>query len=98
MTLEDCRKKIDLVDREIIALLNQRAGIVSEIGEIKVRAGLPIVDWSREMEILKWVARENEGIMRDEAAARIFRCILQESRQIQAVIAEELNAADEVCR
>jgi chorismate mutase len=97
MKLEDCRKQIDIVDREIMALLNRRAEIVREIGEMKARAGLPIVDWNREMEILHWVAQENEGVMDDEAAARIFRRILQESRQIQVEIAKDLNLADGVC-
>ena len=97
MTLEDCRKKIDIVDREIIALLNRRAEIVREIGAIKAKAGLPIVDWNREIEILRWVAQENEGIMDDEAAARIFRRILQESRQIQIEMIEDLKLEGEAC-
>ena len=97
MTLEDCRKNIDVVDREIMALLNRRAEIVREIGAIKAKAGLPIVDWNREIEILRWVAQENDGIMDDEAAARIFRRILQESRQIQSEIIEDLKLEGEAC-
>ena len=97
MTLEDCRKKIDVVDREIIALLNRRAEIVREIGAIKATAGLPIVDWNREIEILRWVAQANEGIINDEAAARIFRRILQESRQIQVEMSEDLKLEGEAC-
>ena len=97
MTLEDCRKNIDVVDREIMALLNRRAEIVREIGAIKAKAGLPIVDWNREIEILRWVAQENEGIMNDEAAARIFRRILQESRQIQVETIEDLKVEGEAC-
>jgi len=97
MTLEDCRKEIDVIDREIMALLNRRAEVVREIGQIKAKAGLPITDWNREIEILRWVAQENEGIMDDEAAARIFRRILQESRQIQTEIIEDLKLEGEAC-
>lgn len=97
MTLEDCRKKIDVIDREIMALLNQRAEIVREVGQIKAKAGLPIVDWNREIEILRWVAQENEGVMADEAAARIFRRILQESRQIQSELIEDQDLKGEAC-
>lgn len=97
MTLEDCRKEIDVIDREIMALLNRRAETVRNIGEIKAKAGIPIVDWNREIEILRWVAQENEGVMADEAAARIFRRILQESRQIQTEIIEDLKLEGEAC-
>ena len=97
MTLEDCRKEIDVIDREIMALLKRRAETVRNIGEIKAKAGIPIVDWNREIEILRWVAQENEGVMADEAAARIFRRILQESRQIQTEIIEDLKLEGEAC-
>ena len=97
MTLEDCRKEIDVIDREIMALLNRRAETVRNIGEIKAKAGIPIVDWNREIEILRWVAQENEGVMADEAAARIFRRILQESRQIQTEIIEDMKLEGEAC-
>lgn len=97
MTIEDYRRHINEIDREIISLLNRRASVVRKIGEIKAQAGLPVVDWSREMEILKWVARENEGIMDDDAAARIFRRILQESRQIQVQVAEQMAGGAEAC-
>lgn len=97
MTLEDCRKKIDAIDREIMALLNRRAETVREIGEIKAKAGLPILDWSREIEVLRWVAQENEGVMADEAAARIFRRIMQESRQIQTEIIADQKLEGEAC-
>ena len=97
MTLEDCRKEIDVIDREIMALLNRRAETVRAIGEIKAKAGLPIMDWNREIEILRWVAQENEGVMADEAAARIFRRILQESRQMQTELIEDLKLEGEAC-
>ena len=97
MTLEDCRKQIDIIDREIMALLNRRAETGRAIGEIKAKAGLPIMDWNREIEILRWVAQENEGVMADEAAARIFRRILQESRQMQTELIEDLKLEGETC-
>ena len=71
--------------------------IVREIGQIKAKAGLPITDWNREIEILRWVAQENEGIMNDEAAARIFRRILQESRQMQIELIEDQKLEGEAC-
>ncbi|MBC7900996.1 MAG: chorismate mutase [Saprospiraceae bacterium] len=83
MNLDECRQKIDLIDTEILSLLNRRAGIAKHIGSLKAQAGLPVVDDEREAQILQKVSRENPGELRDEAAARIYRQILLESRQIQ---------------
>lgn len=92
MKLEENRKEIDEIDARILRLLNQRARVVREIGEIKLRAGVRIVDWQREAEILSRAARENEGSLNDEAVARIYRAILRESRQIQLDLAQSLAA------
>lgn len=96
MKLEECRNEIDAIDSEILTLLNQRAKIVREIGEIKLKAGMSITDWDREAEIIRKVARENDGPLGDEAAARIYRGILRESRQIQLDLAESIARNGEV--
>ena len=38
------RNKIDGLDSELVRLLNERAEVAKEIGEIKARAGLPVTD------------------------------------------------------
>lgn len=83
MNLNHCREKIDSIDTQILALLNRRAEISKQIGSIKAAAGLPIVDASREEAILRYVSRDNPGDMSDEAALRIYRQILDESRKLQ---------------
>lgn len=83
MKLEHCREKIDRIDTQILALLNRRAEIAKEIGSIKAVAGLPIIDATREDAILRTIARDNPGDLCDAAAVRIYRQILDESRQIQ---------------
>lgn len=83
MKLEESRKKIDAIDTEILILLNRRAEISKEIGVLKLGAGLPIVDSGREDDILRRIARENEGKMRDKTVVGIYQAILGESRRIQ---------------
>jgi chorismate mutase len=83
MTLEQKRKDIDEIDKEILSLLSRRAEAVREIGEIKLRAGLPVVDWSREAEVIRRVAHQCDGSLRDKAADRIYRAILREAREIE---------------
>lgn len=90
MNLEQCRKVMDAVDTEILALLNRRADLSRKIGMLKAGAGLPIVDADREDEVLRRIARENAGQISDETAIRIYDEILCESRRIQFAIAAEV--------
>jgi monofunctional chorismate mutase len=87
MTLEQKRKDIDDIDAEILALLNRRAEVVRELGKIKLRSGMPVVDWLREAEIIKR-AGSNSGALRDGSADRIYRAILREARQIELELAQ----------
>lgn len=96
MKLEECRKKIDMIDTEILILLNRRAELAREIGTIKLQAGIPIVDREREADILRKIARENEGSIGDKAAARIYGEIIRESRQIQMELADSIAANRQV--
>lgn len=83
MKLEESRKKIDVLDTEILSLLNRRAEISREIAMIKISAALPVADPRREDDILRGLVRENEGPLDDQAVTDIYRAILQESRRIQ---------------
>ncbi len=83
MKLEDCRKEIDAIDAEILSLLNKRAEAAGKIGVLKAKAGLPIVDLDRESEVLRRVSQTNNGILADDSVIKIFRRIIQESRQVQ---------------
>jgi monofunctional chorismate mutase len=84
MNLDEYRKEIDEIDAEIIALLNRRAEAARNIGLIKSSAGLPILDRTREIEILERIAAENDGLFEDQALARIYGEILIESRRVQS--------------
>ena len=87
MTLEQKRKDIDDIDAEILTLLNRRAEVVRELGEIKLMTGVPVVDWLREAEVIRRAGR-NSGALRDESANRIYRAILREARQIELELAQ----------
>ncbi|MFN6963183.1 MAG: chorismate mutase [Pyrinomonadaceae bacterium] len=89
MKLERHRSRIDAIDREVVALLNRRAEIVREIGAIKAKAALPVVDRDRETQVLESVTSSSEGPLDADALERIYRAVLIECRQIQASIREE---------
>lgn len=49
--LEDLRLKIDKVDKELVALLEQRASLVFSVGDYKRKHQLPVYDPERERKI-----------------------------------------------
>lgn len=98
MILEDWRREIDDIDSQIIGLLNRRARAARSIGEIKARANLPIVDTEREDEVLRKVARENEGILENETVLGIYGKILQKSRQIQIEVMRQTTRARKITK
>jgi 3-deoxy-7-phosphoheptulonate synthase / chorismate mutase len=60
-TLAANRQKIDKIDQQIVALINQRAAVVDRIGQIKSAAALPVSAPNREREVLKKVADLGHG-------------------------------------
>ena len=91
MKLDKNRKKIDRVDARILVLLQRRADIVREIGELKREDGRPIVDRKRENEVIRRVAEYNGGLLPEQAVTRIYRAILRESRQMQRDLADHVE-------
>lgn len=51
--LEDLRKEIDEIDRELVSAFQQRMDLQVEIAQLKKREDLPVESKSREEEILK---------------------------------------------
>lgn len=82
MTLSDHRRRIDDLDRELVRLLNRRAQMSIQLGQIKKETGLPMHDQAREDEIFRHVQRYNPGPLDDQAVVAIYRLILAESRRI----------------
>ena len=82
MDLEDWRKEIDVLDRELLKLLNRRAECAIEIGRIKQAIEQPIFVPEREMSILNRILELNKGPLDAEAVRRIFQQIIDESRRL----------------
>ncbi len=81
--LADCRDRIDVLDRQILSLINERTRVVEEIGRIKQALGLPIYEPKREDEVFRNVTESNRGPLRADNAKRIFERIIDEMRQVQ---------------
>jgi len=87
VNLGDLRKEIDGLDLQIHSLLNARAKAALKVADVKLsEANGQAVDFyrpEREAQILKEVARRNEGPMGDGAVQRIFREIISASLALE---------------
>jgi len=76
--LASMRQRIDDVDRQIQALINERARFAQQVGISKGELA-SAVDYyrpEREAEVLRAVLERNEGPLRDEEILRLFREIM----------------------
>ena len=79
--LASCRKQIDDTDQQIVALLNQRARIVAEVGKIKREAHLPVTVPARERQILDHIVQVGgAGPLPPDRLRRIYQTVIQEMR------------------
>lgn len=81
--IEALRKKIDVIDAEIVKLLNKRASLAKEIHKIKKSHSLPLYDPRREEEIFENLRRANDGPLFDEAVREIYETILQWMKSLE---------------
>ncbi len=81
--LAQCRAGIDIVDRQILQLLNERTAIVQEVGRIKQEAQLPVYEPNREEKVFANVTDNNQGPLPNDAVRRIFERIIDEMRKVQ---------------
>ena len=83
MDLDDWRKKIDAINRQLLELLSERAACALEIAKIKLENGRPIYAPERETAVLNQITELNRGPLSDDAVRRIFRQIIDEARRLE---------------
>jgi chorismate mutase/prephenate dehydratase len=76
MSLEDIRKNIDALDGELLRLLNQRADLVHQVGEIKKKDGLEIYAPEREESLLQGLVTKSRGRLPEKSIRAIYREIM----------------------
>jgi len=85
MNLKNLRNKINTIDGKMVTLLNERARISGEIGELKVKSKKGIYSPAREKEVLKRIEELNKGPMTVEAFAAIYREIMSSSLALERI-------------
>ena len=77
------RQRIDEIDDQILKLINKRLLAAREIGEIKNRSEVAVVDSKRESQIYQRLSSLNGGPLKENALHRIFREVIAAGRDIQ---------------
>jgi chorismate mutase len=82
--LEPLRERIDAIDHEIVALLNERAQIALEIGRVKQETGRRTVrDAKREAEVLERVTSASAGLFPEPELVALYRKLIAATRRVQ---------------
>ncbi|HEY7703035.1 MAG TPA: chorismate mutase [Candidatus Limnocylindrales bacterium] len=83
--LRRLRRRIDALDRRIVALLNERARVARDAGRAKTKAGRTVIrDAEREREILLRVSMANEGPMPQADLLALYRRLFTATRALEA--------------
>jgi len=79
MELEEIRKEIDGIDREILRALNRRF----ELALLAVKLKQHIEDPVREAEVLRNVLAHSTGLLDPTFSGALYALILEESKELQ---------------
>jgi chorismate mutase/prephenate dehydratase len=85
-TLAGLRAEIDRLDKELVGLLNRRAEIASQIGQVKESQGIEVWSPAREEEVLSKALATSQGPLPPETIRLIFRELMSGSRALQRTL------------
>ncbi len=85
------RVQIDSLDQQLLALLNQRARVAEQVGELKRQEGSPFFRPDRVAQVIEKIQAANEGPLLNQHVAAIWReimsaCLALETPQRVAVL------------
>lgn len=86
-SLKTAREQIDAIDRELLGLINRRAGLAQEVKQIKDLAGQS--DYyrpDREAAVRSALVALNEGPLADEEVSRLFQEIMSACRALEQAL------------
>jgi chorismate mutase len=96
MDIADWRRKIDELDRQIVALISERAAAAQQIGRLKRSTSLPVYEPNRERLVFDHVRAINPGPLPDIEMVHIYERIIDVMRALQRnELASRKNSAEE---
>lgn len=83
--LDELRGKLDEINLKLLELISERAAVVKEIGQVKVKQGIPRFDPVRERKMLDDLVSINAGPFEDNTIRHLFKQIFKASLDLQEV-------------
>lgn len=93
--LDNWRKRIDEIDRQLVKLLNERSACAVEIGHLKKKLNMAAWQPDREAHILRNIVKSNPGPLDDAAVRRLFERIIDEARSLERHSMESSAGSEE---
>lgn len=93
--LNELRQEIDVIDRQLVPLFEQRMAVTRNVGLYKLANGIPVLDRSREEQVLasKTTLLEDKTLSRD--VTELFEAIMAISRRQQQALLDAHNTNEE---
>jgi chorismate mutase/prephenate dehydratase len=79
------RNQIDSVDRELLDLVNRRAALAQQVGELKKKEGSVVFRPEREAQVIDGLKARNAGPLKAESVAPIWREIMSACRALETL-------------
>jgi 3-deoxy-7-phosphoheptulonate synthase/chorismate mutase len=98
--IQELRAQVDVINLQILELLNRRAAVVSEIGQVTAQIGTSFYDPQREAYMLTELEKNNKGPFSNETIKALFREVFRasmalEEKEARAKILVQRKSADE---
>ena len=81
--LDALRRQIDETDRQLLELVNRRAGLARQVGEVKQHSDAPVYRPEREAQIMRLLRDANPGPLPGDAIEAIWREIVSGCRELE---------------
>tara|TARA_B100001964_G_C13655488_1_gene346638 strand:- start:161 stop:457 length:297 start_codon:yes stop_codon:yes gene_type:complete len=88
-SLENLRKKINLIDYQLLRLLKKRGDIVNKIGILKKEQGIELHHPKREKEIIKKLIKNN--LVDNELITELWTIIMNHSKKNQQKLLDDMS-------
>ena len=85
-SVRSLRSQVDKLDQQLLKLVNERASLAAEIGQLKTDHGGEVFSPAREEEVLQNVLLSNKGPLDNATVRAIFRELMSGSRALQKVL------------
>lgn len=91
LDLQEIRKEIDSVDRELVKLFEKRMELTTDVAKYKIETGKKVLDPEREQQKLAAVAGLVSNEMNKRSINEIFTQIISNSRKYQYMLLESMG-------